>query len=229
MNLDTLCHTLTNLYVVLTAHVLLNVGCKVVACHADRVVRNNSAKRYYGNLGRAAAYINNHVALWSLNVETDTDGCRHWLEYQINVASAGMFGRIAHGTKFNLGRTRRHADNHSERRREQVRARVNHLYQTAHHLLASVEIGNHAVAQRAQRAYILISFFIHHLGLLTNGNHVVGTAVKSHHRWLVYCNLAIRDDDGICSTKVHRNILDKRKKSHLYFSPDLFVNYLPSK
>ena len=38
--LDTLSHTLGNLHVVLAIHILLDVGCQIVACHTDRVIRH---------------------------------------------------------------------------------------------------------------------------------------------------------------------------------------------
>ena len=38
MKLDTFCHTLTDLYIVLAAHILLNISCKIITSNTNRVV-----------------------------------------------------------------------------------------------------------------------------------------------------------------------------------------------
>ena len=89
-----------------------------------------------------------------------------------------------------------------------------HLDESAHHLLAGREVGNNAVAQRADSADIVVRFLIHHLCLLTHGNHLVGTTVKGYDRRFVNHNLIITDNDGVGRTKVHCYLLDKTKESH---------------
>ena len=114
MYLDALCHTFRHLHIVLTAHVLLNVGSKVIASHADRVVGDDATERDNGNLGATTADVDNHVALGSLNVDTDTDGGCHRLKDKIDIAAVGMLGTVADSTEFNLGRARRHTDYHTQ-------------------------------------------------------------------------------------------------------------------
>ena len=84
-----------------------------------------------------------------------------------------------------------------------------HLYQSSHHLFAGREVGYDSVAQRSDSAYVCVLFFIHHLGLLAHGDHLVCSPVESHDRRLVNHNLIIRDDDGIGCTEVHCYFLYK--------------------
>ena len=94
---------------------------------------------------------------------------------------------------------------------------MNHLNKTTHHLLACREVGNHTITQRANGTNVLVSLLIHHLRLITNCNHLVGTAIQSNNRWLVNHNLIIANDNGIGGTKVHCYFLYETKKSHLLY------------
>ena len=114
VNLDTLSHTLRNLHVVLTAHVLLDFSGEVVTGCADRVVGNDTTERNNGNLGRTTTYINYHIAFRCLHIDTDTDSGSHRLKNQINVATVGMLGRVTNGTELHLGRARRNTNHHAE-------------------------------------------------------------------------------------------------------------------
>jgi len=211
INFNTLGHTLADLHIVLAAHVLLNVSSQVVTGNADGVVGYDTAQRDNGNFSRTTTYIYNHVSFRSFHVDTDTDSGSHRFEYQVNVASAGMLGRVAHGTQFHFRTTRRDTDYHTERRRKQTATVVHHLYQTAYHLLASIEVGNYTVAERTDGTYVFVGLFVHHLCLITHGNHLIGTTVEGYHRRFIHHNLTIGCDDGIGGTKVHRYFLRKRE------------------
>ena len=104
MYLDTLCHTLAHLHIVLAAHVFLYVGGEVVTGNTDGVVAYDTSERDDCNLGRTTTDIHNHIALGSLNINTNTDSSSHWFEDKINVTSIGMLGRVANGTQLHLGR-----------------------------------------------------------------------------------------------------------------------------
>ena len=94
---------------------------------------------------------------------------------------------------------------------------MNHLDQSAHHLLAGREVGYHAVAQRTYGAYVVVCLLIHHLCLLAHGNHLVGAAVQGHHRRLVDHNLVVADDNCIGCAKIHGQLLSETKKTHIQF------------
>ena len=99
----------------LTRHVFLNVAGEVVASHLDAVVGHDATQRDHGNLGGAAAYVDNHVALGCKHVEAYAQGCCHGLIYHVHVAAAGMLARVAHGTYLHLGRARGYAHHHAQR------------------------------------------------------------------------------------------------------------------
>ena len=212
VNFDAFGHALAHADVVLAAHILLDVGRKVVAGHFDGVVRNDASQRDDGDLGRAAAYVDDHVAFGRVHVDADADGGCHRFEEQVNVASAGMFCRVAHGTQLHFGRARRHADDHAQRGREEAFARMHHFNEPAHHLFAGVEVGNHAVAQRPYHADVVVRLLIHELGPLAHGFHFVGVAVERHDRRFVHGNLPVAHDDGVGSAKVDGQFLRKGKK-----------------
>ncbi len=87
-----------------------------------------------------------------------------------------------------------------------------HLFdESAHHLFTSIEIGYYTVAKRTDGTYIFVGLFVHHLCLLTHGDHLISTTVQSHHRRFVYHNLTIGNDDGIGGSQVHRYFLCKRE------------------
>lgn len=44
INLNTFCHTLTHLHVMLAAHVFLNISSKIITGNADRIIRNNTSQ-----------------------------------------------------------------------------------------------------------------------------------------------------------------------------------------
>ena len=92
-----------------------------------------------------------------------------------------MLGRVAYGTQLYFGRTRGYTNHHAQRRREQTVTSVHHLDQSAHHLLAGREVGNHTVSQRTYGTYIVMCLLIHHLGLLAHGYHLVGVAIQRYH------------------------------------------------
>ena len=91
---------------------------------------------------------------------------------------------------------------------------VHHLDKAAHHLLTGREVGNHTVAKGTDGADIVMCLFIHHLGHLSYGNHLVRTAVECHHRWFIYHDLVITDYNRVGRAKVHGQFLSKTKKSH---------------
>ena len=211
INLNTFRHTFTDFHIMLTAHIFLNIGSKIIPGNTNRVIRNDTAQRYYSNFRRATTYINNHVPFGCLDIDTDTDSSCHRLKYQINVPATRMFGRVTNGTQLNLRTTGRDTNHHTQRGGKQMSTGVDLLNKSAHHLLASIEVGNYTVTQRTDCAYIFVGFFMHQLCLFTHGNHLICTTIQSYHRRFVHYNLTIGNDDSVGSAKVHRNFLRKRE------------------
>ncbi len=44
IDLNTLRHTLADFHIVLTTHILLNIGSKIVTSNTDRIIRNNTTQ-----------------------------------------------------------------------------------------------------------------------------------------------------------------------------------------
>ena len=83
--------------------------------------------------------------------------------------------------------------------------------QTAHHLLTSIEVGDHSIPQRTNSTYIFVGLFVHQLRLFPNGDHLICTAIQGHNRRLIHHNFPVCDDDGIGCPQVHRYFLCKRE------------------
>ena len=164
LDLDALGHAFRDGNVVLAAHVFANVGCKVVACHFNGVVRDDTSHGNHGDLRGSAADVHNHVAFGGVDIETNADCGSHGLVNEIDIAAAGVFCAVAHGTELNFGRTGGDSDDHSYAGCEEMSAGAHHVDQAAHHLFASVEVGNHAVLQRTDHADLFARLFIHELG-----------------------------------------------------------------
>ena len=223
VNLDALGHALGHLDVVLACHIVLYVGCQLVAGNADGVVAHDAAEGDDGNLGGTAADVDNHVALRSLYVDADTYGSSHRLEDEVHVTSVGVLGRVAYGTQLHLRRTGRNAYHHAQGRREEMAAAWHHLYQTAHHHLARREVCYHSVAERAHRLDAVVGLLVHALGTLADSYHLVAVSIYSYNGRLVHYYLVIGDDDSIGSTEVHCNLLYKGKKSHFLSKPKCYL------
>ena len=102
-NLDTLSHTLRYLHVVLTGHILLNISGEVVTSGTDRVITYDTTQRNHSNLCATTTDIYNHVTLWSIYIDTNTDSSSHRLKNQVNVTSVSMLSTVAYSTKLHLG------------------------------------------------------------------------------------------------------------------------------
>ena len=191
----------------LTVHIILYIGCQVITCHTNRVVRNDASQRDNSYLSATATDINNHVSFRCFDINTYTYGSRHGFKNQINIASVGMLSRVANGPKLNFGASRRHSDNHSKRRREDATPCMNLLNKAAHHLFASCKVCNNTITQRPNGTNILVCFLIHQLRLFPNGYHLVCASVKRNHRWLVDHNFIVTDNNSVGSAKVHCNAL----------------------
>ena len=77
-----------------------------VARHLDAVLDYDTAEGNHSNLRRTTSYVHDHVPFRSLNVKTDTKCGGHRFVYHVDVASAGVFRRVAHGANFNFGTSR---------------------------------------------------------------------------------------------------------------------------
>ncbi len=185
-----------------------------VAGDVDRLRTYDAAQRYAGYLRRAAADVDYEVALGRLDVETGTQCRRHGLEYEVDLAAARMLCRVAHGAYLDVGRARRDADHHAQRRREESAGRMHLLYQTAEHQLGGVEVGDHTVFKRSYSLDVGVGLLVHLARLVAYGDHFARMLFERDDRRLVDHNLAVVHYQRIGRTQIDGQLLCQRKKAH---------------
>ena len=156
-----------------------------------------------GDLCRPTAYIDDHVSLRRQDVYPDADSCGHRLVDHIYVTSPGVLAGVTYGTYLYLGAPRGDTDDHTERWGEPAVATTDHADHATDHVLGSVEVGDHTLAQWTYRTGIGIALFVHLSGLRTHGDHLARTVVEGHDRGLIEDDLVVLDDDGIGCAEVH--------------------------
>ena len=201
--------------VVLPSHIFANILVELVAGNTYRLVGNDAAERYDGNLGRAAAYIDHHVAFGGFDVDAYAYGGSHRLVNHIDVATADVLGRVAHGAYLHFGAARRNAYDHTQRRGKQRIAHGNHLHHAAHHLFGGVEVGYHTVLQRADNPNVFGGASVHGLRLVSDGFEFARAVVEGDHRGGIDDDFAIINDNGVRRSQVDGYFLIERKESHI--------------
>jgi hypothetical protein len=109
------------------------------------------------------------------------DRSRHRLLDQVGLAGAGRVCGLLDGALLDPGHAGRHAHDHPRMRPAVL---VHLLDEMAEHLLGHIEIGDHAVLERADGLDVAGRPAEHALGLDTDGVHVAGALVDCNHRWL---------------------------------------------
>ena len=86
--------------------------------------------------------------------------------------------------------------------------------ETADHHLGGVEVRDHAVAERTDGADAGIRLLVHQLGLLAEGDALVGCIVDGDNRGLVEHDLVILENDGIGRAEVYSELLVEETECH---------------
>ena len=205
---DLLGRDFSDLHVVLLAQVVLYVAGEDVARSAYAVLDHEPSERDDRNLRGASAYVDDHVALGRLDVETYSESRRHGLEYQEDVASSGMFGGVAHRPDLHFGRTGGDAHHHLEVGREQAApSAAGLLDETAYHHFGGVEVGYDSVPRRPHGLESGVHFLLHQLGLLAQRDALAGIVVDRYDARFVQHYLVVLVDDGVGCSEVDRKFL----------------------
>jgi len=191
------------------AHVADDGLVHLVAPGAHRGGVGEAAQREHGNLGGAAADVHHHAAdrLGHRHVSADRGG--HRLEDQVDVAGARVGGGIADRAAFDRGRARGHAD-HDLGVAEHRLLAVHLLDEVLDHLLGDFDVGDHAVAQRADRLDAIRGLAHHHLRIVTHRLDAADAVdrLDRHHRRLVeHDPLVLHIDQRVGSAEVDRHVL----------------------
>ena len=153
----------------------------LVAADAERLRDDDPAERDDGDLGRAAADVDDHVPGRLGDGQPGADRGGHRLLDQVRLARAGVERRLLDGALLDARDAGRDADDDA-RMREPV---LVHLHdEVPQHLLGHVEVGDHAVLERTDRADRAGRAAEHPLRLEPDGVHVAGALVDRDHRRL---------------------------------------------
>ena len=213
---------------VLLAQVVLDVGREDIAGHADGVLLDDTAQGDDGDFGGAAADVDDHVALRRLDVQADTEGRGHRFEDQVDVPAAGVLGGVTDGTDLHFRGAAGDAHDQLQVRGEEAAVPgVDLADETAdHHLgrvevrdhavhLGRVEVRDHAVTQRTDGADAGVRLLMHELGLLAEGDALVGGIVDGDDGGLVQNDLVVLENDRVGRAKVHCELLVQETECHI--------------
>src|SRR5215218_793600 len=178
LELDLLGGLLADQELVLLLDVVDDRLVELVAADADRLRDDDPAERDHGDLGRAAADVDDHVAGRLAHRQTRADRGRHRLLDQVRLARAGRQARLLDRALLDAGHARRHADDDA---RVRPAVLVHLLDEVAQHLLGHVEVGDHAVLERPDRLDRPGRPAEHALRLDPDRMHLAGARVDRHH------------------------------------------------
>ena len=125
-----------------------------------------------------------------------------------------MLCRVAHGTNLHIGRARRDTDDHFERRREERASGLDFANHATQHHLGSIEVGNHATLQWANGAEVGVGTADVWLRSTSQRLQLSGLNIHRHHRWLIYHNFIVVNNQRIGRSEVNRQLLCQRKNTH---------------
>ena len=188
LDLDGLGGTLANEQVVGLLDVVDDRFIHLVAGHAHGLAVDDSGQRDHGDIGRAAADVDHHVARGLLDGQAGADGGRHRFLDQVHFTGLGAVGAVLHRALLDLRNFRRHADDDS--RPHPHRAVVRLLDEVGQHLLGDVEVGDDAVLHRLDGHDVAGRAAQHLLGFASNGFDAPVHLVDRDNRRLV-------DDDAL--------------------------------
>jgi hypothetical protein len=181
----------------------------LVAADPDRGGVGEAAQREHGDLGGAAADVDDHRSdrLGHRHVGADRGG--HRLLDQPDLAGAGIGGGVADRAALDRGGARRHADHDLGPAREAALA-VDLVDEVLDHLLGDVDVGDDAVAQGPDRLDLVRGLAHHQLGVVADRLHPLDAVdrLDRDHRRLVEDDAAAADvDDRVRGTEIDRHVV----------------------
>src|SRR5690606_1559228 len=181
--LDALGRPVPDEQVVVSLEVLNDGVVQLVAAHANRLVDHDARERDDGDLRRAAADIDDHVADGLLYIQPDADCRRHGFIDEIDLPRTGMLCRVTDGTLFHLGDAARHADDHIANGGHP--ALLDLPDEPADELLGHLEIRDDAMLQGTNRFDLLVRALVHLLGFIADSERFSAVSVQGNNAWLV--------------------------------------------
>ena len=183
----------------------------LVAGHAHRLAVDDAGQRDDGDVRRAAADVDDHVARRLGDRHARADGRRHGFLDQVDLAGLGAVRAVLHRALLDLRDLRRHADD--DARPDPDVAVVRLLDEVGQHLLGDLEVGDDAVLHRLDRHDVAGRAAEHVLGFLADGLDPAVDLVDGHDRRLVDDDaLAARVDAGVGRAQVDRQVTRKQRQ-----------------
>ena len=193
---------------------------ELVAGDPHRLRGDDAAERDHGDLGGAAADVDDHVARRLVDRQVGADRRGHRLLDDVHrLAGAGVLGGVLHGALLDAGDARRHADDHA---RLVPLAGVHPLDEVAEHLLADLEVGDDAVLQGPDGLDVVGRAAHHPLGLEADGDGLAVVDVDRHDRRLVEDDALATDvDQRVGGAEVDREVAAEAERVVAASHPDI--------
>jgi hypothetical protein len=199
-----------NQKVVVTPDVGADCFVHLVAADPDRGGVGKTAKRQYRDFGRAAADVDDHGSDWLGDRHVGADRGGHWLLDEIDRARAGIGSGVADCAAFDRSRSGRNAD-HDFREAPGAHLAAMHLVnEVLDHLLGDVDVGDHAITQRADGLDLVGRLAHHQLGVLADGFHPLDAiyGLNCDDRRLIEDDAPAADvDEGVGRPEVDRHVV----------------------
>src|SRR4029453_5388944 len=172
----------------------------------------------HGDLGGAAADVDDHVAGRLVHGQADPDGGGYRLLDDEGAAGPGPVGRLDHGPALDPGDARGHAHHHPGLGHEL--AAVHLLDEVAQHLLGGVEGGDDPGPEGGGGHDVGRGTADHRLGLGADGQDGVVLVVDGDHRGLVEHDPAAADvDQGVGGAEVDGHVAAEEAEGVLQARP----------
>ena len=173
----------------------------VVAGGADGAGVDHPAQRDHGDVGGAAADVDDHAAGGLGDRQAGADGRGHRLLHQVHLAGLGAIGAVDHGAALDLGDARRDADDQAGPAPGD--AALGLADEVAQQPLGGVEVGDHAVAQRPDGGDVGWRAAEHGVGGVADGLGLVALGVDGDDGRFVDDDAAAgREHDGVSCAEV---------------------------
>ena len=177
------------------AHMLQNFIVVVVARHPDAGGLDLAAKAQHGDIGGAAADVDDHPAIGLGDVDAGAEGRSDGLVDQVDLPGTGGHDGLHHGVALDAGDGGGHADSHPGL--DHVGA-VHLLDEAADQLTGHGVVADDAILQREDGGDVVRGAAHHGQRLVTGFQHGVLAGIHRHDAGLVEHNALalLRDDDG---------------------------------
>ena len=195
-------------------HVLNDRIVHGVAGDADRSAVDDAGQRDDGDVGRAAADIDDHVPGCLGHRQPGADRSGHRLVDEMDFSRLGPVGAVLDGAPLHRRDLGRHADD-DPRADPRPQAAMRFFHEVGQHLLGGVEVGDHAAADRPHRPDVRRRASDHVAGAQADGFDRPGRGVQRHDRRLVDDDAAAaREDAGVGGTKINCQIAAEAGHTH---------------